>query len=809
MKELSCFSASHVRYLLPVVRKQLVESLTQAAEVGGQDAALFLVIYYLNISFDAKAACSWLLRAAELGSSSAMYLCYRIHKGLGILLPDRIEVRISHWLYSGTCWGSRVAFQDLPVIDPSLATAARIILHKQGSLNGDIPFRDAALAGPFNMEFDDLEVLGEKIRRDGRRVDEIILVGQNGDKLLHWAAGTGHPAAIHALVRVHGANVNILNQKGETPFLAAARSGSGACMAKLLELGGDPTIASDSGQVPLHWLWALEGTSFEAMSADDKVRDLKILAIGLCKGSRETLNAVADEVTTRIDGFKEEMHVHRLQTHIFSELPAGTPLHWAVQRRCITAVKALLEAGANPEADCSGAINTSGLAENRSIWHLAAAMHDDDILGMLFENVMMKGYVIDSAPLPRNILASAIDGVLSRSYANGRFERLARHGASYKARTRETFKLLWDLRFRDLGCTFESGEKITPLFLAVQAGQLDIVEALLETPFRQDLEIRCGKANFTPLQESINRKADDIYSLLKSHGANVHATWGCQQGKHSTLALCVYAGHYETTVAADLIRSGVPVRSGSPDVLSPLVLAVHGGHFRMARFLLDQGADVNELQDYRVNMLSFSTLRHPTTALGLLLRTSNSSNLLPVTWLLSQEKQGLLPSPLSAITCPSRGVNVYHQLALVEEEGRDDGVVERIFRSLWETFPGPDILNSFFLVSDRIGTAAPLYLAVKMANPRLVTAFLQAGADPTIVNSKGYGPLNMALQFAEDFERDVRRGTISKGLKPSKLVDVPKMLENRRKVADALLSAVYQDASKDITDNIRSFGITD
>jgi ankyrin repeat protein len=786
--------------LQPVLRQQIEESLIKAANAGGQDAALFLVVYYLNIVFDAEAACSWLVRAAELGSSSAMYLCYRIHKGLGIPVPDRIKDRIEHWLYTGTCWGSRIAFQDLHVLYPTLADAAGYILQKQGSCNGDVPFRDATMTGPFAMNFDSLDELAEKIRHDGRQVDEITLAGENGDRLLHLAAGTGNLAAVEALIRTHGADINVRNKKGETPFLAAVRSGSGQTMAKLFQLGADPTIASDSGQVPLHWLWGLERANRPAPSFEQEVQDLTTLAVGMSRGNRRVLNATADAVTTRINGFKDVKHVHRLQTHIFSELPAGTPLHWAVQRRSLAAVKALLAAGADPKTDSAGAVTTSGIAESKTVWHLAAAMHDDDILQMLIDNTRKREGVITPEKalerLPRKLLAAAIDGCASRSYANGRFERIARHGDSYKARTKKTFNLLWSLGLHDLGDGINL--KATPLFLAVQAGQTDIVEALLQTMFQRDLHVRCG-AGFTPLQESLNRRADDIYFLLRSRRADVLTKWGLRGGKHGTLALCALAGHYKTTVAADLIGSGVPVRSSAPDVLSPFVLAIHGGHFRMARFLLDQGADVNELQDHRVNMLSFSRLGRPTTALGLLLRTSDYSNLLPISWLLDQQKQSKLPSSLSPIVCPSVGMNIYHALGFVDEDGRDDDVVEQIFRLLWSTFPDCKLLNDYFHVSDNLGTIAPLYLAVETSNPQLVAAFLKAGADPTTKNSKGYGAVEMAVQFADDFERSVRNGTISEGLKPDKMASVPKMLARRRRVRDVLLEAVNLGASSDIS----------
>lgn len=293
-----------------------------------------------------------------------MYLCHRIHKALEIPVPENIKDWIEGWLYTGTCWGSKIAFQDLRVVKLSLAHAAGCILQKQGSYNGDIPFREAALVRPFNLGFDSPRALSENIRRDGRHVNDIVIAGENQDRLLHWAAGTGNTDAIDVLVQVHGADVSIRNRKGETPFLVAMRSESGQTMAKFFGLKADLTIASNSGQVPLHWLWGLEGSASRVNSLGQEVQQLKMLALGMCEGDRRVLDSAADAVTTRIAGFKEEKHVRRLQTHIFSDLLAGTLLHWAVQRRCLAAVKALLEAGASPETDSADAVAPSGIPES-------------------------------------------------------------------------------------------------------------------------------------------------------------------------------------------------------------------------------------------------------------------------------------------------------------------------------------------------------------------------------------------------------------------------------------------------------------
>jgi ankyrin repeat protein len=790
-QESSKFSANHIRLLHPDVQDMVYRSLVQSFKTGSADAALYLSIFHTNIQFDSLKACEYILRAAELGSSSAMYLCYRIHKAHGIPLPIS-QLDLGGWFHTGICWGSQIAYQDAVDSGQSISNTAVLILKQQGSCYGDTPFREAVLAGPFDLLRDDFTRTMEKVRSLNQDIDDIIIAGDNGDKILHWAAAMhGSPfqrdkGLLTALLTESKASVNVLNAKGETPLLVAMRAGNGPAVAELMKFGADPSIRSKSGQVPLHWLWTL--VEYSSQPSADNEYAMRILCQGLCAGSRSVLHSVADTVSGRVNGFKDTKHSARLQSYILSDLPAGTPLHWAIQRRCIPVILGLLAAGAMPSVCAHGADTSGGPGHGYALssFHLAAAMHDDDILKLLLE--AEPNGLENLRPCP---LAVAIDGNVSQGYANGRFERMARHGPHYRARAQRTFQLFWDHKYRELGYGFKSGPKgATPLIIAVQSGQTDVVEALLNTPFKKDLETRGNEGENTPLQESIKRRCDDVYFLLRRRRANVSSTWGLNNGGFTNLALLATVGHNRLEVAKDLIGAGIPVRSRNPSDLSPFAMAVSGAFFPLARFLLDHGASPNELQSSGVGFLALRTLGPPTTVLGCLVHQCTGSQLLSLTWLLDEHIAGRLGARLDPMACATMGANVYHILAMAVEEGRDDDAVVSAFRKLRAAFPEPSLLRDIMQLSESktLGDmrVTPLLMAVEMSNPRLVREMLDAGADPLHEVTSGATIADYAQHWAKEFAQKARNGTLRGDMMPSDASEIPRMLARRERIAALL-----------------------
>jgi len=481
---------------------------------------------------------------------------------------------------------------------------------------------------------------------------------------------------------------------------------------------------------------------------------------------------------------------------MFSELPAGTPLHWAVKRRSIVTVKALLAAGAKPSTCAYGAQSTAGTGETHplSAFHLAAAMHDDDILKLFVEaepDVLQK---LDLCPL-----AVAIDGNVSNGYANGRIERMIRHGASYQARAKRTFEWFWRKNYCKLGKGFDQNspgmtwKPCTPLILAVQAGQVDIVEALLNTPFRSSLDIQGGIGHQSPLQESIKQRCDEAYFLLRRHGASVFSESDIGEGGvASNLALLAEFGHNRLDVANDLINAGVSVVAGQPMNKPPLLVAIAGGFFPLARLLLDRGADPNELRGCicGIHRLDDGAIDMPTTVFGCLLLQLGHHKLLPLTWILDEYMAGRLAKPLQTIICPKTRFNVFHQLGFCQEEGRDDEAIILAFEKLRAAFPDTSLLNDVAIVreSRTLGhlRLTPLYLAVEASNTKLVRKMLKDGADPSADLGGGLTVLQHGRKALVEFERYLAAAVLPKWLMPAEAAEIPKMLTRRKEIVELL-----------------------
>ena len=86
-------------------------------------------------------------------------------------------------------------------------------------------------------------------------VHELLLAGadatrgdQFGFSALHLAVRHGFPEVVTELLTCSSVSVDLLDENGETAMHTAARYAKTICLSRLLEFGGDPTIASNSGR---------------------------------------------------------------------------------------------------------------------------------------------------------------------------------------------------------------------------------------------------------------------------------------------------------------------------------------------------------------------------------------------------------------------------------------------------------------------------------------------------------------------------------------------------------------------------------
>ncbi len=129
----------------------------------------------------------------------------------------------------------------------------------------------------------------------------------------------------------------------------------------------------------------------------------------------------------------------------------------------------------------------------------------------------------------------------------------------------------------------------TSLYLAAQNGHYEIVELLIESGANVDKSI--------PLFAALKSNNSKIFELLIEKGADVNKVIDVnkfiQYGiiPFGLLTEIARIGHYE--MAKFLIEKGADVDSMNNYRETPLYAAAEKGHYEMAKFLIEKGADVN------------------------------------------------------------------------------------------------------------------------------------------------------------------------------------------------------------------------
>jgi ankyrin repeat protein len=137
----------------------------------------------------------------------------------------------------------------------------------------------------------------------------------------------------------------------------------------------------------------------------------------------------------------------------------------------------------------------------------------------------------------------------------------------------------------------------TPLHAAVLTGNLNVVMMLLQAKASPNVRGRVDGttstayvyADITPLQLAVHLNRRDLAELLLAHNADPNGA-----GSTDPRPLCLAAEFSDLTMVKTLVAYGADPRLASPRMKdTPLHAAVGAGKLDLARYFLDQGADVN------------------------------------------------------------------------------------------------------------------------------------------------------------------------------------------------------------------------
>lgn len=674
-----------------------------------------------------KSCAKWLALAAELGDILAQSLIFRFHNALGEPLPLVLEGKVKAWLRSSALQGHVAAQQDYTAVadEDELRSSKNIYRTVYGGIGWDrfsswtAPL-SASLSQPresssLSASFQDPTIAIEDIK-DGN------------DTILHAAASIGDLATLSILIGRQPTIVNLTAAHGETALLLGCRSGHAVIVEFLLEHGADPRITDENRDGPLHWIISFE----ESMMQE--------IASKLCEyGADPNIRARRWKVPREPGVFFEQ----------------GTPLHRAVQRGSLAAIKVLLQRGAK----CAEhAWESNGWTP----MHLAAYLHYPEILETLLDNV--------SGSLPArhifgqsSLLIPAIKGSIERGPV---FDKIARHGREWWPRQERCLDILLrrgaEAHLHQMP-SGSIGNGATALFIAVGLSHPAAAQYLLLHGAQSDIETACaleeGHTLSTPLHRSITHWNKESFMLLLQHGANPQAKHIDENGRVQTYVYeCALSGHVDTSIVSRLLARGVKVDEAPPGYETAFACAVRKRCFTFAAYLLQQGANLRP--EFSAGVMF--ELERPLFLHAILIMEQSINSLSCIDFLLEQTVED---RNIFLYTSSTQEETVFHQIAKTPEYGRDDTACRLLtLRFLEYLEPSSELINA--VTNDGYSALA---LAAHMGNLAVATILLENDADPMA----GKSELQSALALLQ------LRVSASRTLKSEKDLDMLRLFRNK------------------------------
>jgi len=314
------------------------------------------------------------------------------------------------------------------------------------------------------------------------------VAGTEGTAALVWAVTRNDPAMVDMLLKA-GANVKSANEFGATPVYAAAAQSDPALTVKLLAAGADANTPLMSGETPLM-----------AAASRGNVETVKALLKGGAKPNAQEANggqtALMWALSKRQSAVVEELVKGGADVQLGSKT-GFTPLMFAAQQGDVDSGRILLRAGAKPNE----AQPKTGLTSLM----IASAMGNAKAVDLLLDNganpnlVDANGY----APLHRAVRDSdyGID-VDKKDAVLIIVKSLLKHGADPNLRLKQDKeKAAEEIRNGSVQnykkrtavtLTEIILQGATPLVLAAEVNNLDVIKALVEAKADPNIATESG-----------------------------------------------------------------------------------------------------------------------------------------------------------------------------------------------------------------------------------------------------------------------------------------------------------------------------
>jgi ankyrin len=402
------------------------------------------------------------------------------------------------------------------------------------------------------------------------------VAGAEGTAALVWAVTRTDAAMVDMLLKA-GANVKVANEFGATPLYAAAEQSNPALAAKLLAAGADPNTALPSGETPL--MAAAQRGDVETVRAL-----LKGGANPNAKQAGTGHTALMWALTERHAGVVDALVKHGADVNLASTT-GFTPLMFAAQQGDVDSAHILLDAKARP----SDAQPKTGL----TALMVASAMVQTKVVDALLENgadpngVDKNGYMA----LHRVVRDSdyGID-VGRKDQILVIVKSLLKHGADPNARLVQDKKIAaLEIKNGSNAQTYEKRTAVTvteidlqgatPIFLAAEVNNLDVIKALVE-------------AGADPLIASERGTTP----LMMSAGAGTDVQRAREPAER---AVAVQTAKF-------LVEHGADVNAPGQYGWTALHAAAYQGLNDVIEYLVSKGAKIDQMDEFGQTALSIS-----------------------------------------------------------------------------------------------------------------------------------------------------------------------------------------------------------
>ncbi|XP_060240591.1 transient receptor potential cation channel subfamily A member 1 isoform X1 [Meriones unguiculatus] len=288
----------------------------------------------------------------------------------------------------------------------------------------------------------------------------------------------------------------------------------------------------------------------------------------------------------------------------------NTPLHWAAEKNQVESVKFLLNQGANPNL------------RNRNMMaplHIAVQGMNNEMIKVLTEHsatninlerengntAVMSTCAKDNSEALKILLEKGAKLCKSNKWGDYPVHQAAFSGA------KKCMELILDYGektgyTRESHINFVNHKKVSPLHLAVQSGDLDMIKMCLDNGAHIDMKenAKCMALHFAATQG-----ATDIVKLMISSYTGSSDIVNAVDGNEETLLhRASLFDHHE--LADYLISVGADINSTDSEGRSPLILATASASWNIVNLLLSKGAKV-DIKDHLGRNFLHLTVQQP------------------------------------------------------------------------------------------------------------------------------------------------------------------------------------------------------